>query len=86
MLKYTKIVGRKPIAYRVEFDGRVGEVFRTGDTTRSKRWHLDGVSYNESKDCTSRRAAFHFFKTGEKFVTKPVYQVLGGRKGNKRIR
>lgn len=85
MFKY-EMVGRKPAKYNVEFEGRTGIVFQTGDPTRSKRWHLDGVSYDESRDFQSRRAAFHYFKTGEKHTTKPVFQVLGGRKGQKRIR
>jgi len=79
-----EMVGRKPAVYKVEKGGEFATVKKTGDTTRSKRWEL--FLANESLFFRSRREAFHFFKTGEKFVTKPVYQVLGGRKGNKRIR
>jgi hypothetical protein len=86
MFKYEKMDGEKPISYKVEFEGRKGVVFKTGNTDRAKRWHLDGVSYNESQDFRSRREAFHFFMTGEKFDTKPVFETLGGRKGSKRIR
>lgn len=83
MINY-EMVGRKPATYRVEHDGKFATVKKTGDTTRCKRWEL--FLANESLFFRSRREAFHFFETGEKFVTKPVYQVLGGRKGNKRIR
>lgn len=86
MITYTMKERRPFPVYDVEFEGRRGKVFKTGDTTRSKRWHLDGVSYNESHDFRSRREAFYFFETGEKFETNPEFAVLGGRKGTKRIR
>lgn len=84
-MKHT-LVQRKPSVYDVEFEGRRGRVSKTGETTRSKRWHLEGVSYNEERHFRSRREAFYFFETGEKFKTKPVYATLGGRKGTQRIR
>jgi hypothetical protein len=82
-MKYT-LVERKPAVYDVEFDGRSGRVSKTGDNTRSKRWHL--IADGEDRYFRSRREAFHFFKTGEKFKTKPVYASLGGRGGTRRIR
>lgn len=85
MFTHKKIPGIKPIAWRVEFDGRTGKVSKTGDATRSKRWHLEGTSYNEDAHFRSRREAFHYFKTGEKFKTKPVYAGMRGG-GSKRIR
>lgn len=92
MFSYT-LESSKPTTWRVECGGSFGFVMKNEDTSRSKRWILitdpeqndGGVLEGEKKFFKSRRAAFHFFKTGEKFETKPVYDVRG-KGGARRIR
>jgi hypothetical protein len=75
------MIERKPFPiYKVEHEDR----FATVKKVDNKRWEL--FLANESLFFRSRRAAFHFFETGEKFKTNPVFAVMGGRKGTKRIR
>jgi hypothetical protein len=75
------MIERKPFPiYKVEHEDR----FATVKKVDNKRWEL--FLANESLFFKSRRAAFHFFETGEKFKTNPVFAVMGGRKGTKRIR
>jgi len=83
MIKY-EMVSRKPLpVYKVEHEDRFAVVRKTEDN----RWELRGYGTDcESLFFKSRRAAFHFFETGEKFKTNPVFAVMGGRKGTKRIR
>jgi hypothetical protein len=83
MIKY-EMTERKPLpTYKVEHDDRFAEVKKTEDN----RWELRGLGTDcESLFFKSRRAAFYFFETGEKFKTNPVFAVLGGRKGQRRIR
>lgn len=87
-IKYS-LMRRKPSKWAIEFEGRTGFVEKTGDTGRSGRWKLIECTSEDSRSIRyfkSRRAAFHFFRTGERHETKPVYAVLGGRKGTRRIR
>lgn len=78
MIKY-EMVTRKPLPiYKVEHNGNFATVKKTEDN----RWEL--FLANESKFFKSRRAAFHFFETGEKFKTNPVYASRG--KATTRIR
>lgn len=87
-IKYT-LLRRKPSKWAVEFEGRTGTVEKTGDTGRSGRWKLTEDTSEDSRSIRhfrSRREAFHFFRTGERFETNPVFAVLGGRRGTKRIR
>jgi hypothetical protein len=99
MIKY-EMVSRKPRpVYNVAFADKIGQVFKNLDKPVSiaKRWCLvDLTEFRGQNDpegvevpilyFKSRRAAFHFFETGEKFKTNPVFAVMGGRKGTKRIR
>jgi len=93
-----KMEQRNPIVWNVTFGDKIGQVFRNIDkpTPRSKRWCLVDLTEFQGQDVEnpvevpilyfkSRRAAFHFFKTGEKFKTKPVYAGMRGG-GSKRIR
>ena len=82
MIKF-EMVGRKPARYNVEFEGRTGSVFQTGEATRRMRWAMEHEGQNP-QFFPSRRAAFHFFETGEKFVTKAVFAARG--KSQRRIR
>lgn len=80
-----KLLRRKPSVWAVEHDGRTGTVAKgPHDAAPSKRWKLDGDA--GAHFFKSRRAAFHFFRTGEKFTVKPVYAVIGGRRSQKRVR
>lgn len=82
-ISYT-LLRRKPSKWEVEFEGRTATVERTGIADRGTRWKLtDGQRGGFFK---SRRAAFHFFKTGERFVTKPIYSVVGGKRSQRRVR
>ena len=84
--KFTmKIVRRKPSKWAVEFDGRTGFVEKTGRTERIRRWKLT-LPDGPGGYFASRRGAIHYFVTGEKFETNPVFAVLGGRRGTRRIR
>ena len=85
MIKYTMQERRPNPVYVVDDGTKMGMVEKTGDTTRCKRWKLL-LEGEEDKFFKSRREAFHFFETGEKYQTNPVFAVLGGRKGTKRIR
>lgn len=81
MIKY-EMVSRKPLpVYKVEHNGNFATVKKT-DGPRCKRWEL--FLATESKFFKSRRAAFHFFETGEKYKTNPVYASRG--KATTRIR
>ena len=83
MFSYTH-ESRNPTVWRVEFEGRVGHVLKSEDDgVRCKRWQL--TEGEDTKFFKSRRAAFYFFKTGEKFEPKPVYAIRG-KGGAKRIR
>lgn len=83
MFTYT-LENKKPTVWRVEFDGRTGHVLKSEDDgVRSKRWQLK--EGEETKFFKSRRAAFYFFRTGEKFETKPVF-ARGAKGSQKRIR
>ena len=83
-----KMVQRKPFPiYDVEYEGKFWNIIKSEDEgVRHKRWMAvqdnggADVSYHSSK-----RAALHFIKTGEKFETKPVYAFRAGKQG-KRIR
>ena len=79
----------------VSYGDKIGQVFRNIDesVTKHTKWclaDLTGLEITpESQDVEvqyfpSRRAAFHFFKTGEKFEIKPVYASRG--KLQRRIR
>lgn len=81
MFSYT-LEKRKPAVWRVEADGRTGYVLKRDDEgDRAKRWQL--TVGEETTYFKSRRSAFVFFRTGEKFSPKPVF--ADGRSG-KRIR
>lgn len=86
-MKYT-MTQRKPFPiYDVEFEGKKGTVMKSEDEgVRCKRWILAEEGDEKMKFFKSRRAAFCFFTTGEKFKTNPIFAVLGGRRGTKRIR
>ena len=84
MIKYTMETRRPNPAYAVDDGTKMGVVAKTGDNTRSKRWVLQ-MEGEEDKFFKSRRAAFFFFETGEKFVTKPIY-ASGARGSQRRIR
>lgn len=82
-ITYT-LLRRKPAKWAVEFDGREGTVEKTGIADRGVRWKL--TTESGGGFFKSRRAAFHFFKTGERFETNPVYAVVGGRRSQKRVK
>jgi hypothetical protein len=95
MIKY-KMIQRRPFPiYDVEFEGKRGTLMKngrrsvdsSGPLNQRWRWSLvEDENLGEVKFFKSRRAAFCFFETGEKFKTNPVFAVMGGRKGTKRIR
>ncbi len=82
-----KMISRKPLlCYSVVMDSRkVFLVKNANGTERSMRWMLL-VGIGEDKFFPSKRAALHFFKTGEKFKTNPVYAARGGKNSKIRIR
>jgi hypothetical protein len=87
--KFTyKMLRRKPPKWHVTEGERTAYVIKNPDDQgRAKRWLLVPDNYDApQKFFKSRRAAFHFFRTGEKFITKPVYAVIGGRRSQKRVR
>jgi hypothetical protein len=80
-----KMISRKPfICYSVVLDSRKVFLVKSGFVERSKRWKMI-VSPDEGLFFPSKRSALHFFQTGEKFKTKPVY-ASGKGKIQKRIR
>ena len=79
-----KMLRRKPSKWAVEFGEKSGTVERTGIADRGTRWKL--VSNFGGGFFPSRRAAFHFFVTGERFKTNPVFEVINGRRSTKRSR
>jgi len=77
-----EMLRRKPSKWAVEFEGRTGTVEKMDKLPRGKRWRLvTGDERNVLKYFRSRREAFHYFKTGERFTTNPVYQRTGRNKG-----
>lgn len=56
-------------------------VTKTGIADRACRWLLEGVGFFPSK-----RAAIYYEKYGKTFKTKPVYEVINGRRSQKRVR
>ena len=91
--KFTmKMLRRKPSKWGL-FDGHLAHAYveKTGETARSRRWRLQplDVTLEHSggpRYFRSRRAAVHYFVTGEKFETSPVFAVVGGRRSQKRVR
>lgn len=97
MFKY-KLAGRDPvITWNVFLGDKIGQVFKNIDkpTPVSKRWCLVDLTEFRGQNLPnpqevpilyfkSRRAAFSFFETGEKFELTPVYATRG--KAQKRIR
>jgi hypothetical protein len=83
-----KLLRRKPPKWHVTDGERTAYVIKNPDNQgRAKRWLVVPDNYEgKQKFCPSRRAAFHFFRTGEKFTTTPVYAVVGGRRSQKRVR
>lgn len=83
-----ELLRRKPSKWKVYFETRTAYVIKNPDNEgRAKRWLLVPDNYEGAQGFfPSRRAAFHFFKTGKRFTTKPVFAVMGGRRGTKRIR
>lgn len=80
-----KMINRKPFpVYSLVEDTRKAFLVKSEDEgVRCKRWKM---IVNPDKDLffSSKRAAIHFFQTGEKYKTKPVYSVRN--KSQKRIR
>ena len=87
-----KLISRKPfLCYSVVCDGRKVFLVKSekGSTERAKRWKMIttascDIEHEGDLFFPSKRAAIHFFKTGEKFKTKPVYRSRG--KTQQRIR
>ena len=76
---------RRPFpVYELTHEDRKAFLIKSEDTgVRCKRWSLKYEDGNQDF-FKSKRAAVHFFRTGEKFKTKPVYANRG--KAQKRIR
>ena len=83
MLCEYKLLRRKPSKWAVSDGTRTGTVEKTGSTERRKRWRLHA---EKGGFFPSRRAAMHFFTTGERFKTRPRFAVVNGRRSTKRSR
>jgi len=59
---------------------------KTGITDRAVRWQLVDDEGKNIKFFPSFRAARYWLEHGKTFKTKPVYEVINGRRGQKRIR
>lgn len=78
-----KMISRKPSVYSLLDEVRECTLKNRPYEPRSRRWELE-VNLQDCIGFPSKRAAVHFFKTGEKYKTKPVYLSRG--KTQKRIR